>query len=142
MKTVLGTCANYRNETSNKIHFRYLAIKETLGQAQRHSPVLLAVRAETGRAQVQKQPEHNETLSLKEENIKNNNVNFIDLYSIHLYTVANLCVCISCEYLVQQKLTFCKYKSSKCYIIQMFINIEYCRHVCVVGDGFKLMLNI
>lgn len=70
-----------------------LSIKETLGQAWSHSSVLLAFRAEARRTQVQKQPEHNEKLPLKVENIKNNNVNFIDVFSISMYSCKFVCLC-------------------------------------------------
>lgn len=61
-----------------KVYFRWLATKETLGQAWRHSAVVLMFQAEAGRPQVQRQPEHDETL-------KKNSVDFIDLYPVYLY---------------------------------------------------------
>lgn len=114
-----------------KIYFRWLATKETLGQAWRQSAVVLMFKTEAGRPQVQRQHEHDDTPSHKVENIKKNSVNFIDLYPVYLYIVINLGICVSCEYLVQQKLTLCKCKSSTCCVTQLFTNTGNYRHfVC------------
>lgn len=96
-------------------------------------------------------------LSHKVENIKNNDVNLIEFYSIYvciyaycmytyiysyIYIIPILCVCLSCDYLVQQKLTLYKCKSFKCCVFQMFTNIEDSRRFCVVCDFTTLMLHI